>query len=84
LHQYSAASHEEAHQMNLKDGWNASNHNVNCLPQVITFQRRNLCFKIRVLNLQAIAQRWESSPTACEVLPSGADLADLLSPLSYA
>jgi hypothetical protein len=40
--QYSAERHEEAHQPNLKNGWNASNHNVNYLPQVITFQRRIL------------------------------------------
>jgi hypothetical protein len=84
LQQSSAERPEQAHNTNLKDGWNTSNHNPNCLPQVITFQRRNLSFKTREVNLQAIAQRWESSPTACEVLPSGADLADLLSPLSYA
>jgi len=66
------------------DGWNASNHNLNYLPQVITFQRRILCFEVRELNLQALAQRWENSAAACKVLPSGADLAAPLSPQSYA
>ena len=28
LQQYSAKRHEPAHEMNLKDGWNASNHNL--------------------------------------------------------
>jgi len=37
LQQCSAERHEHAHKMNLKDGWNASNHNLNNLPQVITF-----------------------------------------------
>jgi len=47
LQQYSAERHEQAHKTNLKDGWNISNHNLNYLPQVITFQRRILCFEIR-------------------------------------
>jgi len=55
LQQYSAERQEQAHKMNLKDGWNASKHNLNYLPQVITFQRRILCFEIRQLNLQALA-----------------------------
>jgi len=42
LQQYSAKRHEHAHKTNLKDGWNASNHNLHYLPQVITFQRRIL------------------------------------------
>jgi hypothetical protein len=70
--------------MNLKDSWNASNYNLNYLPQVITFQRRILCFEIRVLNLQALAQSRENSAAACNVLPSGADLAAPLGPQSYA
>ena len=70
--------------MNLKDGWSASNHNLNYLPQVITFQRRILCFKIRDLNLEALAQHRENSAAACSVLPSAADLATPLSPQSYA
>ena len=57
LQQYSAERHEQAHKTNLKDGWNASNHNLNYLPQVITFQRPILCFKIRELYLEALAQR---------------------------
>jgi len=68
----------------LKDGWNASNHNLNNLPQVITFQRRILCFDVRELNVEALAQRRENSAAACKVLPSGADLAAPLSPQSYA
>jgi len=84
LQQYSAERHEQAHKTNLKDGWNASNHNLNYLPQVITFQRRMLCFKMRELNLQALAQHRENRAAACKVLPSGADLAASLSPQSYA
>ena len=57
LQQYSAERHEQAHKPNLKDSWNASNHNLNYLLQVITFQRRILCFEIRELNLQVLAQR---------------------------
>jgi len=83
LQQYSAERHEQAHTTKLKDGWNASNHNLNYLPQVITFQRCILCFKIRELNLQALAQRRENSAATCKVLPSGADLAAPLSPKSH-
>jgi hypothetical protein len=84
LQQYSAERHEQAHKMNLKDGWNASNHNHNYLPQVITFPRCILCFKVRELNFQALAQRRENSAAACKVLPSSADLAAPLSLQSYA
>jgi len=70
--------------MNLKDCWNASNHNLEYLPQVITFQRRILCFDMGELNLHALAQCWEISAAACEVVPSGADLAAPLSAQSYA
>jgi hypothetical protein len=80
LHQYSAERHEQAHNTNLKDGWNASNHNLNYLPQVITFQRRILCVKITELNVQALAQCPESSPAASPVILSGGDLAAPLSP----
>jgi len=52
---YSAEWHEQAHEMNLKDIWNASNHNLNNLLQVISFQRRILCFDIREVKLQALA-----------------------------
>jgi hypothetical protein len=44
LQQYCAERYEQAHQTNLKDSWNASNHNFNYLPQVIIFQCRILCF----------------------------------------
>jgi len=84
LQQYSAERHEQAHTTNLKDGWNASNHNLNSLPQVINFQRRILCLEITELNLQALTQRWENSAAACKVLSSGADLAAPLSSQSYA
>jgi hypothetical protein len=84
LEQYSAERHEQAHKTNLKDGWNASNHNLNYLPQVITFQCRILCFEIRELNRQALAQCWENSTAPCKVFPSGADLAAPLSSQSYA
>jgi len=83
LQQYSAERHEQVYKTNLMDGWNASNHNLNYLPQVITFQHRILCFEIRELNLQALTQRRENRAAACKVLPSGADLAAPLSPESY-
>jgi len=83
LQQYSAERQEQAHKTNLKDGWNASNHNLNYLPPLITFQRRILCFEIRELNLQALAQRRENSAAACKVLPSGADQAAPLGSQSY-
>jgi len=84
LQPYSAERHEQAHKTNLKDSWNASDHNLNYLPQVITFQRHILCFEKRELNLQALAQRRENSTAACTVLPSHADLAAPLSSQSYA
>jgi len=84
LQQYSAERHEQAHKTNLKDGWNASNHNLNYLPQVITFQRRILCFEMRELNLQALAQHQENRAAACKVLPSGHNLAAPPSSPSYA
>jgi len=70
--------------MNLKHGWNASNHNFNYLPLVITFQHRILCLKIRELNLQALSPHRENSAAACKVLPSSADRAAPLSPQLYA
>jgi hypothetical protein len=44
--QYSAERQNHAHRTNLKDGWNASNYNLNYLPHVITFPRHILCFEI--------------------------------------
>jgi len=84
LQQYSAQRHEQGHKTNLKDGWNTSNHNLNYLPQVITFQRRILCIKIRELNLQALAQHRENSAAACNVLPPSADQAAPLGSQAYA
>jgi hypothetical protein len=69
--------------MNLKDGWNASNHNLNYLQQVITFQCAIICFEIRKLNLQALPQPSEITAAACKVLLSGADLAAPRSSESY-
>jgi len=80
LQQYSAKRHKQAHKTNLKDGWNASNHNLNYLPQVSTFQRCILCFEIGQLNLQALTQHRDNSAATCKVLSSGADLAAPLSP----
>jgi hypothetical protein len=82
--QYSAERHEHAHKTNLKDGWNASNHNLNYLQQEIRFERRILSFEMRDLNPEALTQRWEKSAAACKVFPSGADLAAPLSSQSYA
>jgi hypothetical protein len=79
LQHYSAERHEEAHKTNLNNGWNASNHNLNYSPQVLNFQGRILCFEIRELNLQALAQCSENSAAHCKVFPSGADLAAPLS-----
>jgi len=84
LQHNSAERHEQAHKMNLKDGWNASNHNLNYLQQVITFQHHILSFEMSELILQALAQRLENSTAPCTVLPSGADLAAPLSSQSYA
>jgi len=84
LQQYSAKTHEQAHETNLKDSWNASDHNINYLPQVITIQRSFLCFEIRELNLQALTQRRQNSVATCNLLPSSADLAVPLSSQSYA
>jgi hypothetical protein len=64
--------------------WNASNHNVDFLLQVITFLPGILCIDIRELNLQARAQHQEKRADVCKVLSSGADLAALLSPHSLA
>jgi hypothetical protein len=75
LQQHSAERHQHAHKTKLKDRLNASNHNLNYLPLVITFQRRILCIKNREPNLPAIAQCWENSTATCTVLTSGAALA---------
>jgi len=59
----------------INECWNASNQNLNYLPQVISFQNGILRFEIWELNLQALAQRQEHSATTCKVLTSAADLA---------
>jgi len=84
LQLYSTERHKEAHQTYLKVGVNASDHNLNDLPQVITFHRRILCFEIRELIHQALPQHQEDCASTCKVLPSAADLATPLSSQSYA
>jgi len=84
LQRYSAEIYEQVHNTNLKDGWSAYNHNLSSLPQVINFPHRILHFKIRELNLQALAQRRETSAATYKVLPSSADLAALLISQLYA
>jgi hypothetical protein len=84
LQQYPAERHEQTQKTNLKDDWHASNHNLNCLPQGITFERRILSAEIRELNLEALTQRREISTAACTVLTSGADLGAPLGSKSYA
>jgi hypothetical protein len=46
VQQYSSESHEQAHNSILKDSWNASNHNLNYLTQLITLQHHILCIEI--------------------------------------
>jgi len=75
LQQYSAERQEQAHQTNLKDSWNATNHNLNYLPQVITIRRCILCFEVRELNQQALANPRENSAAAWQVRSSGSDVA---------
>jgi len=75
LQQYSAKRHEQVHKTNLKDGWNCYNHNLNYLPEVITFQRRILSFEIGERNHSSLAQHRENSSASCNILPSGADMA---------
>jgi hypothetical protein len=84
LQQYSSLSHEQAHQMNLKDGWSASKHNLNNLPHVIIFQHHILCIEISELTLQALELHEVNSTAVCTVLPSSADLAALQRSQSYA
>jgi len=79
LQQYSAKRHEQAHITNIKDGWNAANHTLNHLPQVITIEHFILCWEIWKLNLQALTQQLENSAATCKVFPYGADLAAPLS-----
>jgi hypothetical protein len=57
--------------MIIKASWNASNHNLNSLPKVITIQSHILCFEIRELNLQAIALSRENRVAPGKLLPSG-------------
>jgi len=70
--------------MNLKASWNASNHNLNYLPQVTTFQGCIHCFEIRELYPLARAQRRENSTANWKFLRSGAGRAAPLSSQSNA
>jgi len=83
VQQYSVDRHEQTHKPNLKDGWNTSNHNLNCLPQVFTFHHRILCLEIRELNVHVLTQRQETSAATCNVLSSKAYVAASLSSQSY-
>jgi hypothetical protein len=64
--------------------WNAFNHILHYLPQVIAFQRRILCFDIRELNLESLTQRQMISATSRKVLSSASDLTVPLSLQPYA
>ena len=89
LQQSSTERHEQAHKMNLTDGGNASNHNLNYLQHVITFQRRIHFIEISKVNLETLAHRWVIIAVTCKVFLSGADLAvpsapsDMCSPNSW-
>jgi len=83
LQQYSPKRHEQAHNPYLRDCWNASNHNLNYLQQVITFQCCILCIEIRELNLQALAQHLENSAASCTVLSSCVVVAAPMTSRSY-
>jgi len=80
VQQYFAKRHVQAHKTNLMTSCNASNHNLNYLPQVITFQCPILCFAVIEFSIQAPAQRGANIAHVCKVLPSGADLT---APLSF-
>jgi hypothetical protein len=69
--------------MNPNKSWNDSNHNLNYLPQVITYQHHILSFEIRELNLLALAQHWVNSAASFKVLPSRGAVASPLSSQSY-
>jgi hypothetical protein len=75
LQHYSAGRHEQAHETNLKDCWNTSNHNLNYLPQVTTSQRPILCVEIGELNLKALAHSRETRVATGKVFPFVVDLA---------
>jgi hypothetical protein len=83
MQQYSGERHEQAHQTNLKESWNASDRNLNYLWQAITFHCHILCFKIRERNLQALTQHRGNSVATCKVLPFGAALAASLGSLPH-
>jgi len=84
LQQYSAERHEQTNKTKFKAGWNTSNHNLNYLLQVVTFQCQNLSFEIRELYLQALAQHRDYHAAICNALPPGDYLAAALSSQSYA
>jgi hypothetical protein len=75
LQQYSAERHDQVHKINLRASWNFSNHNLNYLPQAITFQRRILYIESSELNLQTLVQHRENSAATFKVLASGTCLA---------
>jgi len=80
LQQHSAKRHEQVHETNLKDRRNASNNNLNYLPDISTIVLCIRRFEIWELNLQCLATRLENSTSACNVLRF---VATRLSPQSY-
>jgi hypothetical protein len=83
LQQFSAEGHEKAHNTNPQHSGNASNHTLNYLLQVISFNHLILRFQIREHNVQTLAQGQENSEVACRVSCSGADSAAPMSTESY-
>jgi hypothetical protein len=75
LQQFPPQRNTETHHMNLRDGSNSSNHNLNYLTQVIILQHRIVCIEVRDLNLQTVTQCQENRTAIWKVLSSAADLA---------
>jgi len=84
LQQYTAKRYCQLNKINLKGSWNAFNHNLNYMQQVITFQHRIRCLESRELSLKAITECQDNSAAACKVVSSGDYLAAPLSSQSYA
>jgi len=68
LQLHSAKRHEQVHETNLKDRRNASNHNLNYLPDVSTILLCIRGFEIRELNIQRLHPRLENRTGAWIVL----------------
>jgi hypothetical protein len=83
MQQYSADSYKQAPETNPNEDWNASNHNLNNSPQVITFQSHRCRFNITEVNLEALTRRQENITAGCKVVTSIPDMAAPLSCQSY-